>query len=158
MPDPINRESDPRWETLGAYVRDIADRMGLTLWSILIETEPPSECGPPDDSEATIMATSNASYLTLSAALKFSDDFFDQPVDFQRIMVVHELVHLVTMPQRRAAESIEGSGCLGSREYSLWRMHWQYADENVTDTLARIIAPSMPLIDWNPDAATPPRV
>jgi len=151
MTDPINRENDPRWAVLGAYVRDVANRMGLQQWYLTVSRKPPNDTPDPDPEHPTIAATFTC-FQSIEATLHFADYFFSAPLDKQRLTVIHELIHVI------------GGGTLAAwnkiREFTPRQLDEWYIteEERFVDWLSSIIAPSMPLIDWTADADNPPRV
>lgn len=145
MSKPINRETDERWAILGAYIRDIADRMGLGRWHFDLSHDVP-ECG---DERFTTAARVEYAFGCLKFIITFGDIFFaDYSPDEQRHTVVHELVHIVLSG---SAANLDAFGTLDCISKTMWRLFLRghtHITERETDWVASLIAPRFDYIDW----------
>lgn len=162
MTDPINRESDPRWAVLGAYIRDIMDRMGLSRYHFDLSHNAPDEpgqCAVRSNGESVTAAHVFYSYGALKCIFHFGDIFFE---DFcpeeQRHAVVHEIVHVMLAASAAHLDQLRQEDGISDAVWNMWWRTFAFIAEREVDWLASVIAPRFPLIDWNADAANPPRV
>lgn len=125
--------------SIGGYVRDLADAMGLRDWMILLAFDPPVIRGA--------IASIRLTYGRKVATIAFERDFATRTPGDIRHTVVHELVHVIEDPVTSVLQNA-GPDLLGKIAFlPLWEATRERA-ELATDQLADVIAPFMPLIDW----------
>ena len=78
-----------------------------------------------------------------TADLRVSHDFWTQTPEKQRLILTHELLHLVLARYARVAETMEES--LGKLAWAVLEPQLEDAEERATEHLARIIAPYLAL-------------
>jgi hypothetical protein len=139
MTKPINRENDPRWDCLQAYVRGMADTMGLTLWQLTVEHIAP-------EGEQTICDV-YVPDASVKSTLRFSDQFFEFSPEKQRRSVTHEMLHLLQATPQRMIESDVLREMMTPREYKMFCYDWNCANEKFIDALAGLVAERFPLLD-----------
>jgi hypothetical protein len=110
------------------YFRALADRLALKDWALVIKPDGPED-STSDAEVACIMGRKQA-------RLWLSERFLHDTEAEQRHTAIHELVHLHV-----ELASITASKLLDDDEYSLFRLHLEYA----VDGLADGIAPLLPL-------------
>jgi hypothetical protein len=109
------------------YLRDVADRMGLKDWDVILSKKP---------AEDGACATADCTWGRKSVTIKLAKFLHFQTPDIQRQTVVHELVHCHFAAMHNPLN--EGM-CDANRD---WYIH---AMEYGVDAIADVIAPSMPL-------------
>jgi Zn-dependent peptidase ImmA (M78 family) len=72
-----------------------------------------------------------------------SHDFWTQTPEKQRLILTHELLHLVLARYARVSETMEES--LGKLAWAVLEPQLEDAEERATEHLARIIAPYLSL-------------
>ena len=75
--------------------------------------------------------------------IRVSHDFWTQTPEKQRLILTHELLHLVLARYARVAETMEES--LGKLAWAVLEPQLEDAEERATEHLARIIAPYLAL-------------
>lgn len=86
---------DGDYGKLSSYVRDIANRMGLRDWTIVISEEPVDI----DTGDGQIVGAScNVVYGRKRAKFQFNPDWAEDRPDDLRHLVVHELMHCHFVP------------------------------------------------------------
>lgn len=108
------------------YVNIIAKKMGLAHWTITIDKE---------DAVDALLSVS-PSRMRHNATIHLGKTILTAEEDEQRYGVVHELVHL----HFAHADHLAGEEMFGARLAA-----WTVASEYATDSITRVIAPSMPL-------------
>jgi len=78
-----------------------------------------------------------------TADLRVSHDFWTQTPEKQRLVLTHELLHLVLARYARVTENLEDS--LGKLAWSVLEPQLEDAEERATEHLARILAPYLAL-------------
>jgi hypothetical protein len=121
--------TDPRRQAWAGYVREVADRLRLRDWAVVVKDD------GPEDGDAH--ASCHCVYGRKLALIRLSDGFLDDPPEGQRHSVVHELLHCHLddgywfaygrMPNGEAKEAFE-----------------RFVEKGI-DGLADAIAPLMPL-------------
>lgn len=125
-------------KVLSAYVRKVADAMNLRDWTIYIAH------GTDNEGVAAHVTTL---YGRHTATVTFRDDFRTADPEFQRMAVVHELIHVPLNAQSWLIVKTLRS-LIGSAAYDAFSEAYDQLDEMATDTLATAFAPGFPLIDW----------
>jgi hypothetical protein len=118
-----------------AYIRDIADRMALKDWTILLSDEPADE-----ESEATTFLTNGRKV----AKVYLSSKWEGRTPEEQRHTVVHEMVHPHLYPLTNMGED-DIEPLIGKAAHTLWQASFRRELEYAVDGLADAIAPLMPL-------------
>jgi hypothetical protein len=78
-----------------------------------------------------------------TADLRVSHDFWVQTPEKQRLILTHELLHLVLARYARVTETLEES--LGKLAWAALEPQLEDAEERATEHLARIVAPYLSL-------------
>jgi hypothetical protein len=81
-----------------------------------------------------------------TADLRISHDFWAQPAERQREVLVHELVHLVTCRADQLVENLESA--LGKVAWATLEPQYDDAAERSVDHMARVIAQSVALPEF----------
>ena len=117
------------------YVQEIAQAFGLRDWQLYVHFD--EDLG---DAAAATSCISNRKV----AHIKFSTDFFALPLDEQRMVVLHELLH-VHMWQ--ITDFTEDAVCdlIGKPAASVFIEAVRRLDEQATDAIAQAISPRYPL-------------
>jgi hypothetical protein len=136
MSEKIDRENDPRWDVLDAYVREIAERMGLVLYPYRILREP-----PPADAAAKV----EYSFQTLFFEISFADSFFSCSPSRQRHVVVHELCHVIESSRMGCIDAMRIQSFVSVDFYNHWYEHYNRERERMIDWMAHLIAPQYPI-------------
>lgn len=122
-------------KALDAYVRWLANEVGLRDWTIRIDRDA-------DGSEGA-MASVRVVRGRKFAAIRLGADWATFTPDEVRHTLVHELVHAHTAPLDFIVE--DTADALGSHAYAMLVVGWNLAHETTVDALADVIAPHMPL-------------
>ncbi len=112
-------------KALSAYIRSIADQLGLSDWNLNLLREP---CG--DDYNAQVRII----YGRKVADIRVSAEFRGFDLERVRRTVVHELIHLHFAACTQALDVF----------FSAWLRDFEYG----IDWVATTIAPRLPLIVW----------
>lgn len=121
--------TDPRRQAFAPYFRDLADRLRLRDWTIVVKD------GVPADADA--LASCECVYGRKRAAIRLSDDFLDDAPEDQRHTAVHELLHCHLDDAYYFAANRMGTEA--EKE-----AHNRFTEKAI-DGLADAIAPMMPL-------------
>ena len=78
-----------------------------------------------------------------TADLRVSFDFWKQTPEKQRLILTHELMHLVVARYARIAENLEDA--LGSLAWAVIEPQLEDAEERAVEHMARIVAPYLAL-------------
>ena len=122
--------TDAEREKWSAYVRDIADRIGLKDWTITVPGTPPR-----DHADASMWMC----YGRRVARVHLPDSIRHEPPEEQRDIVVHELVHL-----HFAAMDGTVTDWLDEDKGKAYNRLFEYG----IDAMAAALAPHMPLPLW----------
>ena len=125
-------QKTPDIESLGPYVRHVADHMQLRDWNFGVEFDGHLACAL-----AAIECVPNRQYATIS----ISPDFLEASDTEQRYAIVHELVHCHLNPVQTMFGTL--AGVHGQTHQTLQQNHDNHI-ESATDRLARAIAAGMP--------------
>lgn len=119
---------DERRRRFGPYLRDLADRMHLKDWAVVLED------GPPDD--RSCMASVDCVDGRKLATVLVSDHFLSDTPEEQRHTLVHELIHAhFDMASTLAFRGLDKQG----------RQAFRSLMEYGVDGLADALAPLLPL-------------
>jgi hypothetical protein len=123
-----------KFAVLKAWVAESQTVMGLDLWEITIV-----EAASDVDSWADI----DAHPQQPTADLRVAFDFWKQEPEKQRLILTHELLHLVLARYARISENLEES--LGKLAWAVIEPQLEDGEERTIEHLARIIAPYLSL-------------
>jgi hypothetical protein len=123
-----------KFAVLKAWVSESQSIMGLDLWEITIV-----EAASDVDAWADI----DAHPQQPTADLRVAFDFWKQEPEKQRLILTHELLHLVLARYARISENLEES--LGKLAWAVIEPQLEDGEERTIEHLARIIAPYLSL-------------
>jgi len=123
-----------KFAALKAWVAESQSVMGLDLWEITIV-----EAASDVDAWADIEAHAQQP----TADLRVAFDFWKQDPEKQRLILTHELLHLVLARYARISENLEES--LGKLAWAVIEPQLEDGEERTIEHLARIIAPYLSL-------------
>lgn len=130
--------TDPRRPALNAYIRRLADAMRLQAWDIEVGDREPED-------DVAILATDPDLRRQWAPIFVRATSFYDESPKEQRHDLVHELVHVVMTPMWLWVHTGSWRNHLSPRESELVDEVFREYIEQATDTLARLIAPSLPM-------------
>ena len=123
-----------KFVALRGWVAEAQVQLGVESWEITI-----AEAASDVDAWADIDAQSQQP----TADLRVSHDFWTQTPEKQRLILTHELLHLVLARYARVTETLEDS--LGKLAWAVLEPQLEDAEERATEHLARIVAPYLSL-------------
>jgi hypothetical protein len=123
-----------KFTVLRAWVAEAQTVMGLDHWEITIV-----EAASDVDAWADIDAHAQQP----TADLRVAFDFWKQEPEKQRLILTHELLHLVLARYARISENLEES--LGKLAWAVIEPQLEDGEERAIEHLARIIAPYLSL-------------
>jgi hypothetical protein len=123
-----------KFAALRAWVAEAQTVMGLDHWEVTIV-----EAASDVDAWADIDAHAQQP----TADLRVAFDFWKQEPEKQRLILTHELLHLVMARYARISENLEES--LGKLAWAVIEPQLEDGEERTIEHLARIIAPYLSL-------------
>ena len=123
-----------KFAVLRKWVAESQTLMGLDHWEVTIV-----EAASDVDAWADIEAHAQAP----TADLRVAFDFWKQEPEKQRLILTHELLHLVLARYARISENLEES--LGKLAWAVIEPQLEDGEERTIEHLARIIAPYLSL-------------
>ena len=123
-----------KFAALRAWVAEAQTVMGLDHWEVTIV-----EAASDVDAWADIEAHAQQP----TADLRVAFDFWKQEPEKQRLILTHELLHLVLARYARISENLEDS--LGKLAWAVIEPQLEDGEERTIEHLARIIAPYLSL-------------
>ena len=96
-----------------------------------------------DASDVDAWADIDPHAQNLTADLRVAHDFWRQEPEKQRLILTHELLHLVTCRTDRVVENLEEA--LGKVAWAVYEPQYVNATERVVDHIAKVLAPNLPL-------------
>ena len=123
-----------KFTALRAWVAEAQTVMGLDHWEVTIV-----EAASDVDAWADIDAHAQQP----TADLRVAFDFWKQEPEKQRLILTHELLHLVLARYARISENLEDS--LGKLAWAVIEPQLEDGEERTIEHLARIIAPYLSL-------------
>jgi hypothetical protein len=123
-----------KFTALRAWVAEAQTVMGLDHWEVTIV-----EAASDVDAWADIEAHAQQP----TADLRVAFDFWKQEPEKQRLILTHELLHLVLARYARISENLEDS--LGKLAWAVIEPQLEDGEERTIEHLARIIAPYLSL-------------
>lgn len=132
-------------KALAHYVRCIADEMGLRDWSFDIEIGDADVDLPWEyiSAFASIECVDGRKFATIT----FADDARDQPREYLRDSVCHELIHAHLNPACEIVR-VDAKDGFSQATYEMLMASFRRNIEFAVDGLAEVIAKQMPLIEW----------
>ena len=127
-------KAQDKFVVLRGWVADAQVMLGVDSWELTIV-----EAASDVDAWADIDAQAQQP----TADLRVSHDFWAQTPEKQRLILTHELLHLVLARYARVTETMEES--LGKLAWAVLEPQLEDAEERATEHLARIIAPYLSL-------------
>jgi hypothetical protein len=126
-----------RFAELEAYIGMLQGHLNLYQWQVNVVRDA-------SDVEAWADIAPHAQAQT--ADLRISHDFWAQPAERQREVLVHELVHLVTCRADQLVENLESA--LGKVAWATFEPQYEDAAERSVDHVARVVAQSVALPEF----------
>lgn len=123
-----------KFAALRAWVAEAQTVMGLDHWEVTIV-----EAASDVDAWADIEAHAQQP----TADLRVAFDFWKQEPEKQRLILTHELLHLVMARYARISENLEES--LGKLAWAVIEPQLEDGEERTIEHLARIVAPYLSL-------------
>jgi len=127
-------KAQDKFTLLRAWLADAQVLLSVDSWELTV-----IEAASDVDAWADIDAHAQAP----TAELRVSHDFWTQTPEKQRLVLTHELLHLVLARYARVTENLEDS--LGKLAWSVLEPQLEDAEERATEHLARILAPYLAL-------------
>lgn len=127
-----------RQDALAAYVRAVADALGLRDWHVTYVDEPPGGIDH-ENATAAIRPTRGRKWASLWVPARWWDE---SPED-RRQTIAHELLHLHFAGMERMLETVQTN--LGDAAWGVLRSAHLDALELAVDGIADAIAPHLPL-------------
>ena len=127
-------KAQDKFVALRGWVSDAQVMLGVDSWELTIV-----EAASDVDAWADIEPQPQQP----TADLRVSHDFWAQTPEKQRLILTHELLHLVLARYARVTETLEES--LGKLAWAVLEPQLEDAEERATEHLARIIAPYLSL-------------
>lgn len=128
-----------RWRAVEGWIGEAQEALGLSEWKVRVIR---------DASDVEAWADIEAHTQANTADLRLAWDFFRQDAEKQRLVLTHELLHLVTAKTDRTVETLEEA--LGKVAWAVYEPQYTDATERMTEHLATIIAPTLPLPEFPP--------
>ena len=127
-------KAQDKFTALRGWVADAQVLLGVDSWELTIV-----EAASDVDAWADIDAHSQQP----TAELRVSHDFWTQTPEKQRLILTHELLHLVLAHYARVTETLEDT--LGKLAWATFQPQLEDAEERATEHLARLLAPYLAL-------------
>jgi len=122
---------------LEQYVGMLQGHLNLHQWQIAVVR---------DASDVEAWADIAPHSQAQTADLRISHDFWSQPAERQREVLVHELIHLVTCRADQLVENLELT--LGKIAWSAFELQYEDAAERSVDHMARVLSQGVPLPEF----------
>lgn len=126
-----------RWTLLEEWLADAQANLGVTDWKVNVVK---------DASDVDAWADIDPHSQNLTADLRVAHDFWRQEPEKQRLILTHELLHLVTCRTDRVVENLEEA--LGKVAWAVYEPQYLDATERMTEHLANVIAPYLTLPEF----------
>lgn len=130
------------------YLELVRDRLYLQGYAVTLRRDEPDD----KDALAMVSPTDGRYWMTI----RLGTGFFGTDAETQRNTLVHEMLHVL---QRDMTDTIRIGGLLkqlGQPSYDILWGAFSDADEKLTDRLALIVAPLLPLPDFPGDGQAQP--
>lgn len=128
--------SDP-YALIEAYIADALVTLELQDWEITVSREA---------ADITSHADIEVHDQRRTADLRIARDFFAQSPERQRLILAHELSHIISARLDRVIENLEEP--LGKIGYALLEPNFIDATERMVEHFARLIARELPIPDF----------
>ena len=125
--------SDP-YALIEAYIADALITLELRDWEVTVSREA---------ADITSHADIEVHDQRRTAALRIARDFFTQSPERQRLILAHELSHIISARLDRVIENLEEP--LGKIGYALLEPNFIDATERMVEHFARLIARELPI-------------
>lgn len=125
--------SDP-YALIEAYIADALVTLELQDWEITVSREA---------ADITAHADIEVHDQRRTADLRIARDFFAQSPERQRLILAHELAHIISARLDRVIENLEEP--LGKIGYALLEPNFIDATERMVEHFARLIARELPI-------------
>ena len=119
------------------WLADAQANLGVTDWKVNVVK---------DASDVDAWADIDPHSQNLTADLRVAHDFWRQEPEKQRLILTHELLHLVTCRTDRVVENLEEA--LGKVAWAVYEPQYLDATERMTEHLATIIAPYLTMPEF----------
>lgn len=126
-----------RWTQLEEWLADAQANLGVTDWKVNVVK---------DASDVDAWADIDPHSQNLTADLRVAHDFWRQEPEKQRLILTHELLHLVTCRTDRVVENLEEA--LGKVAWAVYEPQYLDATERMTEHLANVIAPYLTMPEF----------
>ena len=123
-----------KWTLLEDWLIESQSALGVADWKLNVVK---------DASDVDAWADIDPHAQNHTADLRVAHDFWRQEPEKQRLILTHELLHLVLARYARVTETLEES--LGKLAWAVLEPQLEDAEERATEHLARIIAPYLSL-------------
>lgn len=126
-----------RWQALREWLDVAIPALNLSHWTVNVAE---------DASDVDAWADIEAHQQNQTAELRVSHDFWRQSPERQRVILTHELVHLITCRHDQVVESLAEP--LGKIAWAVFEPQHDDAAERAVEAIAQIIAPTLDLPDF----------
>lgn len=126
-----------RWTMLEDWLAEAQANLGVADWKVNVVK---------DASDVDAWADIDPHAQNHTADLRVAHDFWRQEPEKQRLILAHELLHLVTCRTDRVVENLEDA--LGKVAWAVYEPQYVDATERMTEHLATIIAPYLTLPEF----------
>jgi len=126
-----------RHRAVEAWIADAIDILGLQAWEVTVLR---------DAADVTAHADIDPAPQRYTADLRISQDLFTQSAERQRLILTHELTHLIVARVDQVVENLEEP--IGKISYAIFEPNFVDASERAVEHLAKILAPLLPLPDF----------
>lgn len=123
-----------KWGALDAWLANAQRVLGLSGWTVTVLR---------DAADVTAWADIEAHSQANTADLRLAHDFWRQSAVRQRLVLTHELIHLVTSRVDRMVDTLEEP--IGKLAFAVFEPQYSDATERMVEHLATVIAPTLPL-------------
>ena len=126
-----------KWTVLEEWLTDAQSTLQLSHWRLSVAR---------DASDVDAWADIDPHAQNLTAELRLSHDFWRQDAERQRLVLIHELLHLATARTDRVVETLEEP--LGKIAWAVYSPQYEDASERMIDHLATVICQQLPLPEF----------
>lgn len=133
--------TNQHFDLLGKYIRNMADGIGLSEWTITLSHEP---CE--DHAGATVSPTDAARRATI----KVNRDFLSYTKEEQTHVILHELLHLHLTPIMDIIRcDLWDARLLSQSSYQILSYSLKRQSEYAVDLMAKALSPMFQTIKWD---------
>jgi len=126
-----------KWTLLEDWLIESQSALGVADWKLNVVK---------DASDVDAWADIDPHSQNQTADLRVAHDFWRQEPEKQRLILTHELLHLVTCRTDRVVENLEEA--LGKVAWAVYEPQYTDATERMTEHLANITAPLLSLPEF----------